>query len=377
MFNTSLLPPVFCGPGALRHVPRLASQSGERALIVHGSTIERSGQLDQLLHALAGRGMFATTMRIEGEPTVGRIDEITSVARCRGIHVIIAIGGGSALDAGKAVAALTPMHGRAWEFLEGVGTRKPSGQCLSWIAVPTTAGTGSEASSNAVLKGVDSQGRPYKRSLRHPHYLPTHIILDPTLSLGSPFALTAACAMDTLSQLLESFTSTLANPISDAIVWAGLTHSAHGLQALLRAEDSLQMRTDLALASLCSGFGLGNAGLGLVHGLAGHCGAIRDIAHGIICGALILPCFTETLQWLRTHPSSLAHGALEKFSRFEGLWQNRSTEEILAHFTHKLQLQSFSSLGYSCAELDQITLLGSNRHSPAQVSAERIRAILT
>ncbi len=209
------------GADARVQLPRLALSMGTRVLIVHGGFAEKSGLLEQVRGAIAGKGILVTKALIEGEPTVERIDYLTGEARRCGVMGVLAVGGGSVLDAGKAIAVLAPEPCYAEEFLEGIGTRKHSGVSLPWIAMPTTAGTGSEATTNAVLKGMDAQGKPYKRSLRHPNFLPRAIFLEPELQIGMPQAITAACAMDAISQLLEAYISTKSSPISDAMVMQG------------------------------------------------------------------------------------------------------------------------------------------------------------
>ena len=377
-FNTSVLPPLYFGAEALSHLPRLGIANGARALIVHGAGLAHRGNLlERTQQALLGRGVWSMTAAIVGEPTVECADELAALARARGIQSVIAIGGGSALDAGKAIAALVPMRGSAVEFLEGVGTRKHTGESLPWIAIPTTAGTGSEATSNAVLKGSDEKGVPYKRSLRHPNFLPTAILLDPALQQGMPKDITAACAMDALSQLLESYTSTMANPVTDAIVSAGLRHSAKGLMMLQRGEDELELRGHLALAAMCSGYGLGNAGLGLVHGAAGLLGAMRDVPHGVVCGSLIAPAFSATQAWLEANPSATALVGLDKLRWADTLFSGeKSLPETLAELSADLQIPKLSSYGFTPDDMASISKLASNRNSPALLSAPELQAVL-
>ena len=181
----SLFPQVLFEPNALAQVPRVVVAHGERVLIVHAESQIRNGVVSRLCQALQGLNVIVTLAKVMGEPTTAGIDSITAQARANDVQVIVAVGGGSILDAGKAIAALVSVQGTAQDYLEGVGTLKHSGTCLPWIAIPTTAGTGSEASTNAVLKGF-ANGIAYKRSLRHPNFLPTAIFLDPTLQLGMP-----------------------------------------------------------------------------------------------------------------------------------------------------------------------------------------------
>lgn len=379
VFNTSQLPPLFFGADALGHLPRLAAAHGRRVLLVHGSrTLESNGVVERVRQSLLGKGQQVVLAATHGEPTVEGLENLVRLARTTGVDVVVALGGGAALDAGKAVAALAPMLGFVSEFLEGVGTRKHPGDCLPWLAIPTTAGTGSEASTNAVLKGIGPDGIPFKRSIRHPNFLPRAIFIDPALQLGLPRAITAACAMDAFSQLLESYTSTLANPVTDAITWSGLTHMAQGLE-LLADEDSLAMRAHFSLAALCSGFGLANAGLGLVHGVAGLLGAVREIPHGVVCGTLVAPAFDATVRWLVENPSPQSSVALSKFAQVGRLFGHPDAlalPPILESLVSRLEIPKLGEFGFTEDDLHAIAAKGSNRNSPALLSSAEILAVL-
>jgi len=379
-FQTSALPPLFFGAESLIQLPRLALAMGNRVLLVHGISLQRAGRLDSISQMLVNQGIVVTSALIEGEPTVDRINIYVNLARSCGIQGLLAIGGGSVLDAGKAIAALVPMDGLAEDFLEGVGTRKHTGNSLPWLALPTTAGTGSEATCNAVLKGIDANGIAYKRSIRHPNFLPRAILIDASWQIGIPQDVTASCAMDAFSQLLEAYTSTTASSLSDAIVWQGLTHMAQGLARLRTKQDSLEMREHFALAALCSGFGLANAGLGLVHGVAGLIGARREIPHGVVCGTLVAPAFTATISWLENHPSLQATIALAKFSQVAQLLHQVGFPDKLPDALHllvdEMQIARLSKFGFTTEDLHLIAQQGSNRNSPANIGKDGVLQVL-
>lgn len=376
-FLSTTLPPVFMGADARIQLPRLALTMGTRVLIVHGRFAETSGLLEQVRGAVAGKGILVTKALIEGEPTVERIDFLTGEARRCGVMGVLAVGGGSVLDAGKAIAALAPEPCYAEEFLEGIGTRKHSGISLPWIAMPTTAGTGSEATTNAVLKGMDAQGKPYKRSLRHPNFLPRAILLEPELQIGMPKEITAACAMDALSQLLEAYTSNQASPISDALVMQGLLEMGQAMSILLRGEDSLEMRSRFAIAALCSGFGLTNAGLGFVHGVAGHLGAIRNVPHGNICGALVAPAFSAIEnQLLQNGCAGECLRRIQKATTALGAMPGQCLGDLLKQWMHQLQIPTLGELGYTANDIQSVLPLSSNRNSCVILSKSEMEQVL-
>lgn len=379
LFNTTQFPPLYFGAEVLGHVSRIAAAKGRRVMLVHGSrTLENNGTVDRVHQSLLGKGLQVVLARISREPTLDDMEAIVRQARTSGIEVVVALGGGAALDAGKAVAALAPMHGFFVEFLEGIGTRKPTGECLPWLAIPTTAGTGSEASTNAVIKGIGPDGVPFKKSIRHPNYLPTAIFIDAQLQMGMPRATTIACAMDAFSQLLESFTSTMANPMTDAVTFAGLKHMSAGLD-LMHHDDSLAMREHFALAALYSGYGLANAGLGLVHGVAGIIGAIHEIPHGVACGTLIAPAFEATIEWLLQNPSPKSSVALQKFAQVGMLFGHpdaQSVPKILHDLVAGFSIPKLGHYGFTDSELQEIATKGSNRNSPAVLTESQILSVL-
>ena len=370
------------------HLPGLALKQGGCAMVLHGATLAQNGVLQALRNSLSASGIEVFTALICGEPSVERLDGLVLEARGKNIQVVIGMGGGSVLDAAKALAALIPVSGRAAEYLEGVGTLQHPGTCLPWFAIPTTAGTGSEASSNAVLKGIGPDGIPYKRSLRHANFLPNAIILAPELALGTPLQITVACAMDAFSQLLESYTSTQASPLSDAVTFAGLQHMVRGMLALERNDlDSVDLRFDLGFGALCSGYGLGNAGLGLVHGFAGLIGAMREIPHGVVCATLITPCFRETLEWLQANPSASSSLAIHKLGMVGALFSQPGavrSDILLAHdlierldtMVQGFGIARLGAYGFTGQDMELIAAQGSNRNSPAKVDLQTRQILL-
>ena len=210
------------------------------------------------------------------------------VARWRGkVRRVVAIGGGSVLDAGKAFAALVTEPLSALRYMEKVGDSKPSGATLPVIAVPTTAGTGSEATQNAVI--TDTRHHKVKASLRHNNFVPPVAILDPQLLAGAPDSVLAYCAIDAFTHLFEAYLSKTANSLSREMSLTGIRHFLKAWPALNRSDEA---REAIMQASWLGGLTLSMAGLGVIHGIAGEVGALRDYHHGQVCGRLLLPFLT-------------------------------------------------------------------------------------
>jgi len=223
------------------------------------------------------------------------IDEIVSQFRSSNIDVVIAIGGGSALDAGKAIAGLLMIENSVMDFLEGVGPElKYSGPAVPFIAAPTTAGTGSEATKNAVLSVQAYDG--FKKSFRDEQLVPEYAIIDPDLLKSCPKNLIAANGMDALTQLMESYVSSNANPITDAMALSGIAAVRDSLADWFQGNNSDENRSRMAYASLLSGINLAQTGLGSVHGLASPLGAFFPIPHGIVCGTLVAQATAINIQ---------------------------------------------------------------------------------
>jgi alcohol dehydrogenase class IV len=275
------------GAGAARGVGALARELGRRALVVTGRAPERAAEV---VRALVEAGVAATTFAVAGEPTVELARAAVAAGRAGGADLVVAVGGGSALDAGKAVAALLGNGGDPLDYLEVVGRGQPLGRpSLPTIAIPTTAGTGSEVTKNAVLASPE---HGVKASLRSPLMLPRVALVDPDLLAGLPAPVVAASGLDALSQLIEPLVSIRATPVTSELAREGIRRSAGALRpafaaARAGAEIAAEDRESLALASLYGGLCLANAGLGAVHGFAAPLGGMFTAPHGAVCAALL------------------------------------------------------------------------------------------
>ncbi len=273
---------IIFGAGALREIGPMAATLGRRALVVTGRGIERA---TPLLDLLAEAGVQTALFSVAGEPTTDVARQGVERAREAGCDVVIGFGGGSALDTGKAVAALLTNPGDLFDYLEVIGQGRPLTQpSAPYVAIPTTAGAGAEVTRNAVLLAPEQR---IKVSLRSPLMLPRVALVDPELTYSLPPAVTASTGLDALTQVLEPFVSLKANPLTDAICREGLRRAARSLRRAYKHGDDPAAREDMALVSLFGGLALANAGLGAVHGLAGPLGGLFPAPHGAICARLL------------------------------------------------------------------------------------------
>jgi alcohol dehydrogenase class IV len=301
---------ILFGEGRLAEVGVLAAELGRHALVVEG----RSGRGERLVELLAASGVAATRFTVAGEPTTTAVEAGVAAARGAGCDLVVAIGGGSVIDAGKAIAALLTNPGAILDYLEIVGqglplTRKPR----PFIAIPTTAGTGAEVARNSVL-GVEAAG--VKVSLRSPLMLATIALVDPELTYDLPPQLTASTGLDALTQCIEPFVSPNANPLSDGVAREGMRRAAGSLRTAFHDGGDHAARREMAIASLCGGLALANAKLGAVHGIAAPLGGLFPVPHGIVCARLLAPVTAANVRALRERsPTSPALARYNEVAR--------------------------------------------------------------
>ncbi len=285
-FSFASTPHICFGAGARKRLPELLRAFGQRVLLVSGNhSFDASPYCRELWQQLQQQ-MEVRRLRVCHEPSPRLVDDAVQQYHAWAPDCVLAIGGGSAIDAGKAIAGLLPSGDSVMDYLEGVGGGKTyQGPSTPLIAVPTTAGTGGETSKNAVLSVIGEQG--FKKSFRHELLVARHIVLDPELTLPCPPSVSAACGMDALTQLIESYVSTGASPMTDALALSGLRKVRRSLLRVAEEGSDLSARADMLYASSLSGLTLANAGLGSVHGLASPLGAFFPVPHGVICGTLL------------------------------------------------------------------------------------------
>jgi alcohol dehydrogenase class IV len=286
---------VVFGPGRIRELPSLLAADGiTRCLVVTGRSPQR---LQNVLALLRSPAVQFSLFPIPTEPTLNLVRQGVEQAKDEECNGVLAIGGGSALDGGKAIAALMRNEGDVLDFLEVVGQGKElSKPGAPVVAVPTTAGTGAEATRNAVLFDPDHR---MKVSLRSKWMSPATALVDPELTLSLPPAQTVASGMDALTQLIEPYVCNRTNPITDGLCLQGLQLVSRSLQRVFANGNDAEARCEMALASLLSGLALANAGLGVVHGFASPLGGMFDAPHGAICAALLPHGMRANIEFLR------------------------------------------------------------------------------
>jgi alcohol dehydrogenase class IV len=295
---------IVAGDGRAAELPEVLARLGSRVLVCTGADPARHAGL------LAGLGLPAAVFPVAGEPTVELARAGAAAAREHAADAVAAIGGGSVIDLGKAVAMLLGNGGDPLDYLEVVGAGRPiTRPAAPCVAVPTTAGTGAEVTANAVLA---SPAHGLKASLRSPLMIPRVALVDPQLTVSCPPPVTAASGLDALTQCLEPLVSTRANPLTDGVAREGLRRAAAGLRAAYADGTDAGARADMAMCSLLGGIALANAKLGAVHGLAGVIGGTAAVPHGMACAALLAPVMAANVRALRSGPPG--HPALGRYA---------------------------------------------------------------
>jgi alcohol dehydrogenase class IV len=285
---------IIFGAGSFERVGGLALGFGQHVLVVGGRDL---GRLEPLLAKLRAQSLPFETFSVPGEPSVSLILEGLERTRIARADLVIAMGGGSVLDAGKAISALMTNPGEPLDYLEVVGKGQPLiDRAAPFIAIPTTSGTGSEVTSNAVLSVPEKQ---VKVSMRSPLMLPSIALVDPILTYSLPRDITASTGLDALTQCLEPFVSNQANPMTDGFCREGLKRAARSLKRVCDVPDDAEARADMSLASLMGGLALANAKLGAVHGFAGPLGGMINAAHGSLCASLLPHVVKANIEALR------------------------------------------------------------------------------
>jgi alcohol dehydrogenase class IV len=387
-FTFTGTPRIIFGQGQFGRVDQILRSMGSHVLVVTGvSSLERSGKWDELVGRLAEASIRWSRVSVPGEPSPDFVDDAVSRFRGQGIQAVLAVGGGSVVDAGKAISAMLPQDDSVYAYLEGIGDRSHNGEKAPFVAVPTTSGTGSEATKNAVLSKVGPQG--FKKSIRHDRFVPNVALIDPELMLSCSPRVSAACGMDAFTQLLESYVSTGANPLTDALAYSGIDFLKDSLISVCSEEaESIEKRAAMAYASLLSGITLANAGLGIVHGLASPIGGLFSIPHGVVCGTLVGAETRVNIEKLR-RADGTDPVALRKYAQIGALVNQRAfrEEEIQAccdlliekieEWVHALEMPRLSEYGINPSDLDRIARSAGNKNNPVPLTGEEITALLS
>ena len=360
------------GDGTLAEIGALAAAFGNRALIV---TSGKAARHQPLLDYLAQAGIETSVFSVSGEPDIATITE--GVAQAQQQDMVIGFGGGSSIDAGKAIAALATNPGPVLDYLEVIGKSQPLQHApLPYIAIPTTAGTGAEVTRNAVLESPEHR---VKVSLRSPLMLPRIALVDPLLTHSLPASVTASTGMDALTQLIEPFVSNQANPLTDALCREGLQHASRSLRQVYADGQNASARTDMALASLFGGLALANAKLGAVHGFAGTLGGMYHAPHGTICAALLAPVMSMNI----AHGDEGIRSRYAEIARILTQDADASAEDALLwvkETSRLFQIPGLASLGLKDADMgtiiEQSARSSSMKGNPITLTAEQLQSIL-
>jgi len=379
---------IIFGAGTLREVGPLAAEMGSRALVVTG---RKPARATPLLDLLAAQGIEAITFSVAGEPTAEVTRLGTQRAREAGCDLVIGFGGGSALDTGKAVAALLTNGGDPLDYLEVIGQGQPLVRpSAPYIAIPTTAGTGAEVTRNAVLASPEHR---VKVSLRSPLMLPRLALVDPQLTYSMPPEVTASTGLDALTQVMEPYVSNRANPLTDALCRDGMRRAARSLrrayacgeQGRTKHGDDAAAREDMALASLFGGLALANAKLGAVHGFAGPIGGVFPAPHGAVCASLLPHVMAVNVRALQERfPESEALRRYDEIARILTGNERATADDGVAwvqELCDALRIPSLASYGVTPDNfpvlIEKASVASSMKGNPIQLTPDEMREILT
>jgi alcohol dehydrogenase class IV len=371
---------VLFGPGRLAEVAPCAAGFGRRALVVTGQTRDRTAPL---LSQLGERVVEVVTYAVTAEPTTSATLRGVELARGAKCDMVIGVGGGSVLDAGKAIAALLTNEGDLFDYLEVIGRGQPlTKPSAPYVAVPTTAGTGAEVTRNAVLASPEHR---VKVSMRSPLLLPRLAVVDPLLTHSLPPAVTASTGLDALTQLMEAYVSKKANALVDGICREGLRRAARSLRRVYEEGSDAEGRESMALTSLLSGVALANAGLGAVHGFAGPLGGMFQAPHGVICARLLPYVMRANVRALQARaPDSVALHRYDEVARIlSGMEAAHAMDGVawVRDLCAELSVPPLSS--YGLKESDFVTVVAQAQKSssmqgnPVVLTAEELTQTLT
>lgn len=382
-FQFSRVPVIHFGKGFIAMLPELIMKFGKNVLVVTGKTsFSSSVAAEKLFESLEAKGISHDLYSISGEPSPEDVDKAVQEFRDKSFNVVAAIGGGSAIDCGKAVSAMLGSLVPVESYLEGVGTLGHPGSKVPFIAVPTTSGTGSEATKNAVLSRTGKEG--FKKSLRHDNFVPDIALVDPLLTVNCRPEITAASGLDCMTQLLEAYLSVKSTPYTDALALTGLRSVRDSLTAAYADGENTNARAGMSFAALTSGICLANAGLGVVHGFASSVGGNCDIPHGVICGTLMASANESIVRKIRKE--KIQNEALGKYRVLGELFLDcggknsdyciDSFIDYLHRITNELKLPGLKTAGVRQNQIKGICLTTECKNNPVTLSPAELEEIL-
>lgn len=383
-FQLAPLPLIHFGCGKRDLLADLVKRYGSEIILVTGRrSFMESPEAEKLISSLKARSIRFQHVIVSGEPSPSLIDDAVKMIANQPVAATVAIGGGSVVDAGKAISAMLYKEDSVSMYLEVVGNRDHPGTKVPFIAVPTTSGTGSETTKNAVISEVGKGG--FKRSLRHDNLVPDIAVVDPELTVNCPPDITAAAGMDCFTQLVEAYLSEKSGVMTDALATEGIRAVKRSLVRSYKHGHDTGARSDMSFAALMSGICLANAGLGAVHGIAGTLGGMFGIPHGIICGTLMAAANEVNVRVLRNSsdkPSVLAkYAALGKiFCSEEGRadeWYIDSFLEKLNEMTVQLQLPGLGRYGLRPDDIPMICVATDIKNNPVRLTSDDLAEIIS
>ncbi len=387
-FKFTSIPHIIFGARKLNELYNLIPKFGKNVLyVIGGKSLKESGKWDEIVNAMEKNSINISIISVYGEPTPTLIDEAVVKYKRKNIDLVVGIGGGSVTDAGKAISAMIPKEDSIMNYLEGVGNKIHDGKKIPYIAVPTTSGTGSEATKNAVISEVGPEG--FKKSLRHDNLIPNYAIIDPELVLSSPSSVSAACGMDAFTQLLEAYVSPRASPITDALAFMGMRYVKDAIiPACSTHALDIGVRSAMAYGSLMSGIVLANAGLGIVHGLASSLGGLFEIPHGVACGTLLAESTKMNITQLQKIGDAGKKGLLkyamvgvllagkEMYENVDVSYYCSILIDALEKWTNDLNIDRLGKYGITIKEVDKIVEKAGLKNNPVQLRREDIMEIV-
>lgn len=360
---------------------------GTNILFLCGSnSLKASGTLDRIIDKFEENGIRYEIQTVLGEPEADTVDMLVNEYRQKEVDVVVSVGGGSTIDTGKAVSAMLAQEGSITDYLEGVGEKKPSGKKIPFIACPTTSGTGSECTKNAVIKGVKGKVR-FKKSLRHDNYMPDVAIVDPVLTLGCPKNVTRNSGIDAFCQILEAYVCTNSNGFTDTLAYKGIRRIADNIVKVYNNPDDLEARSNVAYGSLLSGICMANAGLTTIHGFAGVIGGLFDgIPHGAVCASLLYGATVVNLQKIKdfepNNPAGYKYARVGAYLMGATYYPDRhdiyfrAIVETLKDWQKKMDIKPLREYGITRDDFWEILDGAAQRYNPVKLTDSEMEKIL-
>jgi len=381
-FNFTRIPNIVFGSGSRKRIPGIVKGFGNNIILVTGKKSFLSGTRGhKILNELKNNGIRFEIVGISNEPTPEDVDNAVNMLKGSNIECVLSIGGGSVIDAGKAISAMATVEGSVKDYLEGVGELNHPGTKIPFIAMPTTSGTGSEATKNAVISMIGENG--FKKSLRHDNFVPEYAIIDPELTINCPPEISAPAGMDAFTQLVESFLSVKSSIMTDALALNGIEKLVNSIEITVRNGSDIKARENMAYAALLSGITLANAGLGVIHGFAQPLGSLFPIPHGIVCGTLMAPANEISLNKVLEEENTRI---LNKYARLGSFINCNLIKEhelasafiqYLNELTEKLRIPKLSRYNINESHFDRVIQSTDLKNHPINLNHGDLRQILT